>query len=188
MLNLLLPALFLLAQDPAAAPPAAPPAAQAPAPPAPAPAPPPEAPAPTAQPEAPPAAVPGPPQAQKPLSFFSQRFKFRWDQFLPLTAVVDTLKINSIFFNERSMNFLKGAKFGTRAVVDVTNTGTTKRKPGFAVAVFDAQDRLLGVASGGPTLGSVGAGETESFTLSFHDVMERIPRADHFILTVELSE
>jgi hypothetical protein len=188
MLNLLLPALFLLAQDPAAAPPAAPPAAQAPAPPAPAP----EAPAPAAQPaastDAPPAAVPGTPQAQKPLSFFSQRFKFRWDQFLPLTAVVDSLKINSIFFNERSMSLFKGAKFGTRAVVDVTNTGSTSRKPGFAVAVFDAQDRLLGVASGGPTLGGVGAGETESFTLSFHDVMERIPRADHFILTVELSE
>jgi hypothetical protein len=168
MLNLMLPTLFLLAQASQAPPPATPAAQSEPA-----------APAPTAQPK---------PQNSKPLSFFSQQFKFRWDQFLPLTAVVDTLKINSIFFNERSMNFLKGAKFGTRAVVDVTNTGTTKRKPGFAVAVFDAQDRLVGVASGGPTLGSVGAGETESFTLSFHDVMERIPRADHFILTVELSE
>ena len=166
MLNLLLPALFLLAQDPAAAPPAAP-AVQ----------------------EAPPAATPAPvqPANQKPLSFFSQRFKFRWDQFLPLTAVVDTLKINSIFFNERSMNFLKGAKFGTRAVVDVTNTGTTKRKPGFAVAVFDAQDQLLGVAYGGPKIGGVGAGQTESFDLGFHQVTERIPRADHFILSVELS-
>ena len=124
----------------------------------------------------------------KPLSFLSQRFKFRWDQFTPLNVELDGLKVNSIFFNKRSMPLFKSAEFGTRAVVEVTNTSSATRVPGFAVAVFDADNQLLGVASGGPTLGGVGAGETESFTLSFHDVMERIPRADHFILTVELSE
>ena len=143
MLNVLLPTLLLLAQDPTAAPPAPAPAQQAPAP----------------QPAA---------QDQKPLSFFSQRFKFHWDQFMPLTAEVDGLRINSIFFNKRTMSLFKSAEFGTRAVVDVTNTSSATRTPGFAVAVFDAQNRLLGVASGGPKIGGVRAGETETFDLSFH--------------------
>jgi hypothetical protein len=168
MLNLMLPALMLLTQDPAAAPPA--PAAQTAPPPA--------------------AATPAPvtPQNQKALSFFSQRFKFHWDQFLPLTAEVDGLRINSIFFNKRTLSLIKSVEFGTRAVVDVTNTSSATRTPGFAVAVFDAQDRLLGVATGGPKIGGVRAGETETFDLSFHNVIERIPRGDHFILSVELSD
>jgi hypothetical protein len=171
MLNVLLPTLFLLAQDSVAVPPPPPPAqASAPASPAPAPAPAPAA------------------QDQKPLSFFSQRFKFQWDQFLPLTASVDGLRINSIFFNKRTLGLFKSAEFGTRAVVDVTNTSSVTRTPGFAVAVFDAQGRLLGVASGGPKIGGVRAGETESFDLSFHQVVERIPRADHFVLAVELTD
>jgi len=188
MLNLLLPAL-LLVQAPAPAPASS--AQETIAVPSPEPQPAPQpAPAAAPQPAVPPAPEAAPPPAagkQKPLSFFSQRFKFRWDQFLPLTAEVDGLRINSIFFNKRSLGFLKGAEFGTRAVVDVTNTASTTRTPGFAVAVFDAQDRLLGVASGGPKLGGVRAGETESFDLSFHQVLERIPRADHFYLAVELT-
>ncbi len=171
MLNLMLPALFPLAQDPAPAPPAAPAAQET-----------------EAVPAAQPAAKTKAAADLKPLSFFSRQFKFRWDQFLPLTAEVDGLRINSIFFNKRTMSLFKGAEFGTRAVVDVTNTSSVTRTPGFAVAVFDADNRLLGVASGGPKIGGVRAGETESFELSFHQVVERIPRADHFILAVELTK
>ena len=181
MLNLLLPALFLLAQAPAD-----PPTTQVTqeAPPAPAGQETPAAPA-AARPE--PATPATKAQDLTPLSFFSQEFKFRWDQFLPLGAEVDGLKINSIFFNKRTLSLLKGAEFGTRAVVDVTNTSSTSRTPGFAVAVFDAENRLLGVASGGPKIGGVAAGTTETFTLSFSNVTERIPRADHFVLAVELT-
>ena len=187
MLNLILPALILLAQPapPAAdvptenvAAPAVPvPAAAAPAPAAPA--------AGTPAPR-PPAASPANPGA-KPLSFFSERYPFRWDQLVQLPAEVDGLKINSIFFNKRTLTILKSADFGTRAVVAVTNTANATRVPGFAVAVFDAEDRLLGVASGGPKIGGVPAGATETFDLSFHQVLERIPKADHFYLSVELS-
>jgi hypothetical protein len=166
MLNLLLPALLaVLAQ----------------APPAPAPAQPAPVPAATAA---------APAAAAKPLSFLARRFPFHWDQFIPLNAEVDGLKINSIFFNRRTFRSgpLKGADFGTRAQVEVTNTATTSRVPGFAVAVFDAEDRLLGVASGGTTLGTVRPGVTETFDLSFRQVLERLPRGDHFYLSVELTD
>lgn len=158
MLTIILPALFLLAQTPAT----------------------------------PPAAAPAAPPAQaakdpKPLSFLSERHPFQWDQVIKLESEVDGLKLESIFFNKRTLPLLKGAEFGTRAVVKVTNTTNTSRTPGFALAVFDSENRLLGVATGGPKLGGVPAGETETFDLGFSKVTERIPRADHFFLTVELT-
>ena len=144
-----------------------------------------------APPEAPQPVKPTAPAAQpvKPLSFFSQRFPYHWDQFIPINQEVDGLKINSIFFNRRTFRsgLLKGADFGTRAQVEVTNTAKTSRVPGFAVAVFDAENRLLGAAHGGIKLGTVRAGETESFDLPFRQVLERLPRGDHFFLTVELT-
>jgi len=183
MLNLLLPALILLAQP-------APPAADLPtenvaAPVVPTPAASTPAPAKAAAP-APAAATPAAP-GSKSLSFFSERYPFRWDQLIQLPAEVDGLKVNSIFFNKRTLTILKSADFGTRAVVAVTNTASATRVPGFAVALFDAEDRLLGVASGGPKIGGVPPGGTETFDLSFHQVLERIPKADHFYLAVELT-
>lgn len=183
MFTALLPTLLLLAQNPVPQDPASPPAVlvQDPATPAVAGAP--------AAPAAPTPTQPAvkPQAGQQPLSFYSQRFPFHWDQFMPLKAEVDGLRINSIFFNKRTMTLFKSAEFGTRAVIEVTNTASAKRVPGFAVAVFDAQNRLLGVASGGPKLGGVQPGDTESFDLNFHQVVERVPRADHFVLAVELT-
>jgi hypothetical protein len=56
------------------------------------------------------------------------------------------------------------------------------------VAVFDAEDRLLGVATGGTKFGTVRAGSTESFDLNFHQVLDRLPLGDHFYLSVELTD
>jgi hypothetical protein len=182
MLNLLLPAFLLFAQTPPVETEAvaAPPAATAPtSDPAPAPA--------ASAPASPKPAAANASQGDKPLSFISQRFDFRWDQTLPLNIEVDGLKINSVFFNKRTLGLFKGAEFGTRAVLAATNTATGTRTPGFALAVFDAQDRLLGVASGGPKIGGISAGDTETFDMSFHQVVERIPKADHFYLAVELT-
>jgi hypothetical protein len=171
MLNVLFPTLLLLAQAPAMPTEAV--AAQEAAPPMPS-----AAPAKVAKPK------PGP---LKPLSFLSQSFPYRWNELIPLNVEVDGLRVDSIFFNKRTLTLLKKAEFGTRAVIQVTNTAATTRVPGFALALFDATGHLLGVASGGPKIGGVRAGDTETFDLSFHQVVERIPIADHFYLTVELS-
>lgn len=140
----------------------------------------------------PPAAqAPAPPasEALKPLGFFSQRFDYRWNTVLPLNVSVDGLLLNSIFFNRREISRgpFKGADFGARAQVAVTNTSSKIRVPGFAVAVFDADGRLLGVASGGSKLGGVTPGETETFDLNFTQVTERLPLGATFALSVELS-
>ncbi len=171
---MLLPALFtvLLAQPPAPAKPAPPPPAEAKAA------------------AAPREAVPreAVPREAVPLGFASRRFDFLWDRLIPLRMDLDGLQLNSIFFNTRELKtgWLKEATFGTRAQVEVTNTARTRRIPGFAVAVFDKDDHLLGVASGGTKLGYVEAGATETFDLNFTQVKERLPRGDHFVLSVEL--
>lgn len=136
--------------------------------------------------------APAPPTTEtlKPLSFFSQRFDYRWDTILPLKVSVDGLRLDSIFFNRREIarGPFKGADFGARAQVAVTNTADKIRVPGFAVAVFDAEGRLLGVASGGSKLGGVKPGETETFDLNFTQVTERLPLGTTFVLSLELSD
>ena len=183
MLNLLLPALLALSpQDPVPEAATVVPATVAPVPATAAPVPATAAPVPAT-------AASTPAAEAKALSFSSEKFAFKWDQLLPLTSEVDGLKVKSIFFNKRSFRSgpFKGKDFGTRAQVEVTNTASTSRTPGFAVAVFDADERLLGVATAGPKLGGVAAGTTETFDFSFHQVLERLPKGDHFYLTIELT-
>lgn len=148
--------------------------------------------------QAPPVAAPAPaptsaaaPVPDASLSYFSESFPFAWDRVIPLTVNVDGLKVSSIFFNRRVIepgffNLLKGAEFGTRAQVEVTNTAKYPRIPGFAVAVLDKDGKLLGVASGGTKVGTVKPGETETFDLNFTQVKERLPKGDRFLLAIEL--
>lgn len=130
------------------------------------------------------------PAALKPLGFYSQRFDYRWDTMIPLKVEVDGLQLESIFFNRREIarGPFKGADFGARAQVAVLNKADKIRVPGFAVAVFDAEGRLLGVASGGSKLGGVKPGEKETFDLNFAQVTERLPLGTSFVLSVELSD
>jgi hypothetical protein len=138
----------------------------------------------------PPAAATSAGQDLKPLSFYSQRFNYKWDTLLPINYEVDGLKVNTIFFNRRQATTwpIKGADFGARAQVEVTNTSKSPRVPGFVVAVFDSENRLLGVASGGAKVGNTGPGKTETFDLNFSKVTERLPLGAYFYFSVELSE
>ncbi|MCE1204515.1 MAG: hypothetical protein LWW79_07910 [Holophagaceae bacterium] len=184
---LLLAALGLPQEPPLQIPP---PPVEAPAQaPAPTPAPPPA----SAPAQAPKASTPAAPAAAvaTPLSFYSESFPFAWDRIIPLTIDLDGLKVSSIFFNKRVVqpgffNLLKGAEFGTRAQVEVTNTGKYPKVPGFAVAVLDKEGRLIGVASGGTKVGTIKPGETETFDLNFTQVKERLATGDKFFLSIEL--
>jgi len=146
-----------------------------------------QTPTPTAKVEVPQAKVT---QALAPLGFFSKKFPYAWDVLIPLGAEVDGLKLNSIFFNRREFQsgLLKGADFGTRAQIEVTNTSDKTRIPNFAVAVFDDEERLLGVAIGGTKLIGVRPGTTESFDLNFSRVLQRLPKGTHFVLSLEFAE
>jgi hypothetical protein len=161
-----------------------------------------EAPAPAAVKPVAPAVTPAPAKVQaapakptssvaSPLSFYSESFSFTWDRTIPMTINLDGLKVTSIFFNKRVLepgvfSFLKGADFGTRAQVSVTNTSKVAKVPGFAVAVMDKDGRLIGVASGGTKVGTISPGDTETFDLNFTQVNERLASGDKFLLAIEL--
>ena len=142
-------------------------------------------------PSTPPPAPPPAPASETSLSYYAETLPFAWDRMIPLTVNVDGLKVSSIFFNRRVVqpgffNLLKGAEFGTRAQVEVTNTGKYPKVPGFAVAVLDKDGKLLGVASGGTKVGTIKPGETETFDLNFTQVKERLAKGDPFLLAIEL--
>jgi hypothetical protein len=123
------------------------------------------------------------------LSFNSGKFDYHWDRIIPLEFAVDDLKVKTIFFNKReiSRGFLKGTQFGTRAQVEVINMSDQTRNPGFAVAVFDGKENLLGVASGGNKIGSIKPGKTKKFDLDFWQVTERLQRGSYFYISTELT-
>ncbi len=131
--------------------------------------------------------APAKPQA---LSFTSETLPYRWNEVLPLSLNVDGLKITSISFAKREPKnkLLQGPDYGSRALIQVTNTAAKPRTPGFAIAVFDKEGRLLGAANGGTKIGTVKPGESESFFLSFFQVKERLPKGDHYVLSVELRD
>lgn len=133
----------------------------------------------------PPATEPAPREA---LGFGSLSGAFRWDTLLPLKLEVDGLQVKSVFVNRREIarGPLKGASFGVRAQVEVTNTADKPRHPGFAMAILDADGRLLGVASGAPTFRALRPGETDTYDLPFSHVLERLPLGTRFVLSVEL--
>ena len=125
-----------------------------------------------------------------PLSFASKRANYDWDRIIPLDLAVDGLSVKSVFFNKRVVTRgpLKGATFGTRARVEVVNTSDRPKNTGFAVAVFDDRDNLLGVASGGNVFGVVRSGRTTTFDLNFSQVKERLQRGSYFVISVELID
>ena len=60
-----------------------------------------------------------------------------------------------------------------------------RRKVGLAIALFDAEDRLLAVASGGSKLASIKPGRRKTFTLDFDGVFAEANRAVTFQVSLE---
>ena len=132
-------------------------------------------------------AMPAQPQ---PLSFFCETFPFHWNKLQTLSIDLDGLKITSIAIGKRepSSKLFQGPDYGSRALLLVTNTSKRSRTPGFAIAVFDKEGRLLGAANGGTKIGNVSPGVTETFDLGFFQVKDRLPKGDHYMLSVELRD
>lgn len=133
---------------------------------------------------------PAPAAQGQSLSFFSGTLPFYWNQEQALDINVDGLKVTSISISKREpkSKLLKGPDFGSRALLHVTNTSKRSRTPGFAIAVFDREGRLLGAANGGTKIGTVKPGTTETFDLAFFQVKDRLPKGDHYVLSVELRD
>jgi hypothetical protein len=76
----------------------------------------------------------------------------------------------------------------TEATVAVSNTSPSARRVAIALALFDAEGRLLGVASGGNRLLSVKPQRQQVFKLVFDGVNGQAHRAQTFQISVESGE
>lgn len=72
-----------------------------------------------------------------------------------------------------------------KADVKISNLGTEPVKVGIAIAVFDDDGNLVGVASGGSTWLAIKPDRTSFYTVKFADVNDRMDDATRFRITLE---
>ena len=121
----------------------------------------------------------------------SERFDFKADVTLQIGAVAtDGIRVDSVRFN---LPLPKGGRVSRTAgpakvTVAISNAGPIARRLGVAVALFDAQGRLVGVASGGSRLTHLKAGRQKRYKLIFEDVHAEIAGATTFQISVESKQ
>jgi hypothetical protein len=72
-----------------------------------------------------------------------------------------------------------------KAEVAVSNTAAEPIRVGIAMAIFDGEQRLVGVASGGTGLAGIPPGRQKKFDLVFEDVNHEAPSATTFLISLE---
>jgi len=113
---------------------------------------------------------------------------YEYKPAVKLTTDVDLgegLRLDSVMFRPPSS---VGKGFWTSGLLKVdiaiSNFGETARKIGIAVALFDDNDRLLGVATHGTTF-PLKPQRTAVYTLEFANVNSEIFKATKFSISVE---
>ena len=118
----------------------------------------------------------------------SKSYVFKSNVTLELGAETsDGLRVDSVQFKlpatvGESTSRVAGL---TAAQVAISNIGESSKKVGVAIALFDDEGRLLGVASGGTSLAAIKGGRQKAYTLVFGNVNTQVHRATKFQLSLE---
>jgi hypothetical protein len=118
----------------------------------------------------------------------SKSFQFKRGTVLEVgLATDDGLRIDNIRFDFPST--VGGRLIRTsglvRADVAVSNTSTVTHKVGIALALFDEESRLVGVASGGSRVSGLKGGRQRTYKLVFDSVNAEAFKAKTFQVSVE---
>ncbi|MCP3978662.1 MAG: hypothetical protein GY716_04915 [bacterium] len=128
-------------------------------------------------------AVPGP-RAE----LLSKSYVFKPGVNLELgVATGDGLRIDSVRFDLPPTSGARYQRPGglVRAQVAVSNTASKTLKVGLAVALFDAEEQLVGVANGGTTVVGIKPGRQKTYKLVFDGVNGHAHRAEEFQISIE---
>ncbi|MBI4160897.1 MAG: hypothetical protein HY509_00440, partial [Acidobacteria bacterium] len=106
--------------------------------------------------------------AVSPAELASRRYKFSPNQNLTVEIRAGGIAVRSVLFEFPGA--VLGIRSAHRARVRVVNESDGKVKMGLAIALFDADDRLIGVASGGTRGVSLKPGAETDYSLPFHEV------------------
>jgi hypothetical protein len=107
----------------------------------------------------------------------SKSFEYREDITLEIGKETGGLRLDGVHFHGKSKPL--------RADVAVSNISSGPLKAGVAIALFDAEGRLVGVASGGTQFMPVRAGRQKSYPLIFDHVNGEISKAKSFQISLE---
>ena len=120
-------------------------------------------------------------------ALISRIFEFKSGVTLEVGASTgDGLRLDTVRFQLPSTvdgSFRSGGL--ATATVAVSNTTETSGKVGIAIALFDDDGKLVGVASGGTKLTSIKSDRQKTFTLVFDHVNGEASRAKTFQVTLE---
>ncbi len=118
---------------------------------------------------------------------FSKAYTFKPDTVLEVgTEMPGGLRLDSVEFVIPKEGPEKAGTFaGPKVKVAISNLGTSSAKIGVAIAVTDAEGRLLGVASGGTKLFPMRADRAIVYTLSITGVRAELAKGTIFRISVE---
>ena len=115
----------------------------------------------------------------------SARYRFEGNRWLSLDLAVADVRTETIRFDWPST--LLGFKTGYKATVKVVNGSTRQASIGVAIAIYDADHKLLGVGSSGTKVGTLTPGDSADFSVEFDHVTERIGEASQFQIALQVK-
>jgi hypothetical protein len=115
----------------------------------------------------------------------SARYRFEGNRWLRLDLANAEVRADVIRFEWPST--LLGLKTRYKAVVKVVNGSTRQATAGIAVAVYDADFRLLGAGTTGTKVGTIDPGDSAEFTIDFDHVTERLEAATQFHIALQTT-
>ena len=127
--------------------------------------------------------------AQAPgVELLSKRYAFKAGVALEIAEVHPAgLRLDSVTFELPALQGDRVVRTSglVTAQVAVSNTGTEPRRVGLAIALLDADGRLLGVAGGGSKLAPIKPERQKVFSLVFDGVNTEAHRATAFQISLE---
>lgn len=118
---------------------------------------------------------------------FSKAYAFKPNTVLQVAADIGGgIRLDSVeFVVSRDDGSPSGLFSGPKVKVSVSNLGEASRKIGIAVAVTDAENRLVAVASGGTKLFPLRGGRQIVYTLDIDGVVAELAQGAAFRISIE---
>lgn len=118
-----------------------------------------------------------------PLTTNSALYKFEPNKLLGLDLAVGEVRAEAVRFEWPAT--LMRVKTAYKATVKVANGSSHQVRVGIAIALYDADGRLIGAGTTGTTLGTVDPGDAAQFTVEFNHVSQRLEEASKFHIALE---
>lgn len=113
----------------------------------------------------------------------SAKYRFEGNRLLSLDLAVEDIRTDTIRFEWPST--VLGFKSGYKATVKVTNGSARQAAISLAIAVYDADGKLVGAGTTGTKVGTLSPGDTAEFAVDFENVTARLASAAQFQIALE---